>query len=341
MALVGAEMVIELHGVICGREVLGKSFSLKKGDLKVRVDLPESADSFKFAYVSVPRIGDVEPDPRSYSPTSALIMHSETQGTFELRLIRVVVNGEMKLGSEEFDHKIVEHREVHDKALHDFRNTALSVARDFSEWAAIKTKQTWIEPAGEYPQVVSMTELIDIDASAAFGIMLGTGGRLRIIDKNMILTPEVLEAIKDEMFDGRSPGPDQVLLAEAHHIVSGEQVTGPERATLLSAIALEVKIKATLNRLACSSQEGILSLALENPRDVSVSAHGLFLKGVPAVLGEELGSEHAALAKRVQKLFTERNKIAHRGASIEKVDAEKHVLTAEDAFRFLDSLHRK
>jgi len=47
------------------------------------------------------------------------------------------------------------------------------------------------------------------------------------------------------------------------------------------------------------------------------------------VAGRDLGDEHRELARRVQKLFSARNRVAHRGERLDNQPAKIHVATAE------------
>ncbi len=82
----------------------------------------------------------------------------------------------------------------------------------------------------------------------------------------------------------------------------------------------------------------MLDLLLSNPRDWSQAAHGLFQKTLPTILGRDLGEQHKRLSVRVQKLFTARNDVAHRGENIEGEEAKRHVATAKEAVDLLRSL---
>jgi selenocysteine lyase/cysteine desulfurase len=69
-----------------------------------------------------------------------------------------------------------------------------------------------------------------------------------------------------------------------------------------------------------------------------MSAHGLFLKAIPVMLGQEASERHKALAREVQSLFTARNGIVHKGGSVSREDAGKHIQTAREALAHMDEL---
>jgi hypothetical protein len=104
---------------------------------------------------------------------------------------------------------------------------------------------------------------------------------------------------------------------------------------LSQQMGVELQTKQTLKMLAGEDKADVLELLLEHPQDWSMSAHGLFHKALPTLAGRDLGDEHRELAKRVQKLFTARNRVAHRGERLHNQSAKIHVATAEAAIRFL------
>jgi hypothetical protein len=84
-------------------------------------------------------------------------------------------------------------------------------------------------------------------------------------------------------------------------------------------MGVELQTKQTLKMLAGEDKADVLELLLEHPQDWSMSAHGLFHKALPTLAGRDLGDEHRELAKRVQKLFTARNRGAPRRAIAQSV----------------------
>jgi hypothetical protein len=81
---------------------------------------------------------------------------------------------------------------------------------------------------------------------------------------------------------------------------------------LLAAIACEIAVKNTLLEVASPHQRQLVESLLQNPRDFSLAAIALFDKPCLAVLGRSLKAQDTALYKRVEALFEDRNRIAHR-----------------------------
>jgi hypothetical protein len=110
-------------------------------------------------------------------------------------------------------------------------------------------------------------------------------------------------------------------------------------ATLLAAVACEVKIKQAMRRLATPEQEALVSALLENPHDWSMAANELFNKGIKAVCGRSMRDEDRPLWNAVKLLFTERNKIAHKGGEGLNEDILKdHCKVANRAFVWVDGV---
>jgi hypothetical protein len=338
VSLIGSEFYVELDELVCGREVLGSSLKLQRGEIRYRIDFPDRPDAFQFSHVGQPRIHGKPPDPRNYDATVALL--EQGGDMVDVRLVRIVANVESSLSAESFDRTSSAHQKAHDALLHDLHSGALQLARDLCDWVRVIQQQVWIEPSGRYPRIVNAIALIDLTAKKDFGSMIASAGIVRIIDPDTVLDAAGLAKVQESLEQG-APAPDELLLSEAQYLQRSQQVTWAERATLLAAIALEVRTKRALQAIADATQLPLVDLLLQNPHDWSLAAHALFQKALPVVAGQALGQEHADLSKRVQKLFTSRNALAHRGATIEASVAADHVETAREAFAFLSALEEQ
>lgn len=332
MSRIGAEFYVEVHGILADPEVLGKSFRVDREGIKFRIDFPEAEDAFEFIFVS----GSGDSDPREYSPTKAVVKQSES--LVEIRLVRVVVNVESSLSAVTYDSSSDADKGQHDELLVDLRQRAENLAAQLGDLLRIEIDQYWVEPTGTYPRVVNMAGLIDIDAQQAFGHMLGKAGSIRVVDESSMVTAANLPRLTNRLNQGPLQA-DELLLAEAVYLANAAQPVAADRATLIAAIAVELRTKRLLRRIAQPDRVGILDLLVNSPQDWSMAAHSLFLKAIPVFLGQDAPTpEHKALAKRVQVLFRDRNGIVHRGESVSRDSSVKHVRTAAEAFAFLDGL---
>jgi hypothetical protein len=187
---------------------------------------------------------------------------------------------------------------------------------------------------------VSTVQLVDItDKNKIEGFSLVMSATIRVLAAGTTCTVDGLAALEEAMRTRVSPTAEDLLLADAQHFVHyGSGATEGDRAVLLAAIAVEVRIRRTLRTLATPSQGALVELLVANPRDWSLSAHSCFSKGIPAVYQRDLGAEFKELGRKVQSLFEARNKVAHMGTPVSHDKATEHVRTAGRALRFLDDL---
>ena len=141
----------------------------------------------------------------------------------------------------------------------------------------------------------------------------------------------VMEAVRTEM----SPGLAQNLLADARFLAQHAEPTDLPRAMLLAAIAAEVGAKQALRDSASPAQAEVVELLLSNPRDFSMAAVALFDRPMQIVLGASLREDDKELFKRVDKLFSRRNGLAHRGEVPEEAQAIDGIKAAGEALRWV------
>ena len=104
------------------------------------------------------------------------------------------------------------------------------------------------------------------------------------------------------------------------------------RAVLIAAIACEVKVKEVLRQAASEDQRSLLDFALDNPREVTVTAaDGLFDKLMLATAGRSLRQDDRQLFRHIQELYTVRNRVAHSGRLPDKPEAGRVVRAAGGA----------
>jgi hypothetical protein len=262
--------------------------------------------------------------------------HLVDRGSYAVvRQVRVVANvniAEPWDPSDEFSGEEV--------VLNRLRALSTQAVTDLCNWTRLLIGQDWMEPPGKYPDLVSTSELLDIsDANNIRGYSLVTSGTILVLPEGTICTGDGLAAVDAAMRLRGSPTAEDLLLADAQHLVHyGPGATDSDRAVLLAAIAVEVRIKRTLRAVATASHAPLVELLIANPRDWSLSAHSFFTKAMPAVCQRELGEEFSELGRKVQSLFEDRNKVAHVGSTIAHERATEHVDTAGRALRLLNDL---
>jgi hypothetical protein len=347
---VAAEFFVELDGIAARASLLGASITVTRLQAQLRIEFPPAADKpFRpnAGHVGQVTTGDQVPDPRDYDPFATPFLGPRrdslsADSLVEIRLVRIVINQSSRLSAKDFDSQNQEQVRAHDQTLFGMHDLALTLASELCEWLKFDLGQHWIEPRGRYPQVVNGMTLIDLDANLSFGITIGKAGSFRVVDPANVLTTANLRTIEGRLNRGQLHD-DDLLLAEALHLTEGHEPS-PSRATLLAAIAVELRTKRLLRTIA-RDRADMLGLLLENPRDWSMSAHGLFAKAIPTLLIAPLDSamagQHKELAKKVQALFTARNAIAHRGAATTRAEARSHVQSAVAAFALMQLLEER
>lgn len=108
---------------------------------------------------------------------------------------------------------------------------------------------------------------------------------------------------------------------------------------LLAAVACEVAIKTHLSESATDEQSKLVDLLLSRPRDFSMAAASLWDKPSSAVLGRSLREEDPALYARVDRLFEDRNRIAHKALAGLRAEQElrNEIAAAREAVDWLQS----
>jgi hypothetical protein len=318
----GCELFFEVEGIIVSGDALGASVTYRRPGFKLRLDLPRAQNEFKF-----PRIEFVDDEPRDKIPSLAYVNVSET--TFEVRLVRVVVNIESDETEPDDAAKT--------RLLLDVISEAQRFVGDLTDWIWVNG-QTWNEPRGRYPKLVSSVGLIDLDAKLYKGIEIGQAGTLRVLPEDAPLSSEALQHLGERAETG-PPELAYLLLAEARHYLWTTHTLAPDRAILVAAMACEIRVKAVLRENAEPTARALVDIILSNPRDVSVAAINLFHKTMHATVGRSLHDERKPLFAKVQSLFETRNKIVHSGTVTDFEQAEPLVAAAVEAFEWLDSVH--
>lgn len=331
MTQVASEMYFEIDGLHCEPQVLGESLTVERQDILYRVDLPSRRESFSFTHASV----DGPSAPRDYEPTVALVeLHDDF---VEVRLIRVVINLEVP---DPWNPQDSTNGET--AVLRKLISESRAIVTDLCNWTRVLEKQDWMSPPERLPRLVSQAQLIDIsdpESATLLPTMILSAGSIQVLPEKGILDRAGLARVGTALQSRGSPRPDDLLLADARHLVHWRKgPSDPELAILLAAMAVEVRTKAVLQDLATGDQADLVTLLIDNPRDWSLSAHAHFAKAIEAILGRDLGKEWRRTARAVQGLFEARNQIAHRGKKFGVEQARVHVDAATVAIESLASL---
>jgi hypothetical protein len=233
---------------------------------------------------------------------------------FSASELRVSVMGEAPFNAALF---FTLERDLIDKAYAFMQlayRVAEAVAIEFIDWTRVTAVQPWLGMHGEYPQLMH-SALWDVDANEHLPI----GERGRDMSFSVPRLPCYRAIGRDQLLDFRRhtragaviPMPE-TLLADAGHLLLFRP-PAVDQAVLIAAVACELKVKQTLRERAGAEFLPWVELLLNNPRDWSLVALSIFDKAMKAAVGRSLREEDLDLYKMIDKLFQERNRIAHKG----------------------------
>jgi hypothetical protein len=311
-------------------EEIGASFSAP-GEPRARVALPGSDPPFVLA---VNREGQL-----LEQPFTGASFGTATQRFLGVRIVQVIVAIDGDLSASEFDSP----PGPTDKAFKVW-DEAYAIARNvyeaFRASARVAGGQYWIGSSHEEPKFAGLQVLEDLDAGATIPV-----GYPPVQGVSVVLSPEAQSKLAT-VADTVATACDQprsiadTLLADARAIYWPKYRTGQDhqRAVLLAAIATEVKVKERLIELASPSLLPLLRVILDNPRDVTQSVPQLLGKPLEAVAGTSLLKAHRQIWDGVDRLFTLRNRVAHRGHIPTQEEGTAAVHSARWLFDWLDDL---
>jgi len=220
------------------------------------------------------------------------------------------------------------------------RSVADSLIRDYLDYVRIEHHQTWLRSSETQHLMLDQGDISDpagrrvdhVVPNYGRPVVMTSGELGRVSDVNQ-------EAIAERLSWGEKEALAKRLLADARILAWPARSPDYRQAVLIAAIACEVKIKSTLTSLATDDQLALVELVLNSPRDVSVAAAALHDKALKAVCGRSLREDDKDLHRAVERLFQDRNKIAHRGgADLDEGTLRDHVRTADRVFGYLDQV---
>lgn len=317
-------------GTWIGLDAVGMAFELERDGKHVRVALPSEPDAFSEHLV------DDSPYPVFPSLASAGPVFAEPGGdtrTAALVIFEVVVDFECDFPVPKPDDLTPEVRALADAGYAEGASIAITVAGDFLRHLhAAAPAQSWRGLAAHDPEQYGVAQL---EYRPSGQRIIGYGpaqtqtmrsSRLRV-DLNQMLV------IAANVADGRSPDLPSSLLADAWHFT--DSILDLDRATLIAAIACEVRVKQTIRDLVPADRLAMTELVLRRRSNLPE----LLDEVIAAALSVTLRLDDPPLFKRVQVLAAQRNMIVHAGRS--NPDTERvrtPAQTGADLFAWLDGL---
>lgn len=309
------------------RDALGKSYALSYEGMPVEITIPQGVNDFLFWQPFVP--GEYR-----------AIFDIASLGEVHVQVIRVtvIINADVSAATAKIDNPDALGRAV--EAIDRARDVASQVVTGFVAWVRATTRLTDLALSSEVPPLAGPVRAFEADT----GIQFKVGPSIRSVSVGRdpagkySLTAADLEEIVERVNRGDEAPVAETLLADAEHYAR-HAVHDFRRAVLMAAIACEVKVKAVLRSRATDAQRSLVDFALENPREITITAAGgLFDKLMLATLRRSLRQDDRQLFRDIEALYTVRNRIAHGGLMPDEAEAGRVVRAARRCFVWLDSL---
>lgn len=287
-----------------GFDAIGKSFELERDGKHVTIALPSEPDTYSAhlvensPYPVLPSLapgGPVFAEPDRDARTAALVV-------FE-----VVVDFECDFPSPKPDELSPEIRALADAGYAEGESVAIAVAGDFLRHLhAAAPAQSWRGLAAHNPEQYGVAQL---EYRPSGQRILGYGPTQKQVMRSSRLRIDLNEmlAIVANVAERREPDLPSSLLADAWHFA--DSVLDLDRATLITAIACEVRVKQVIRDLVAASRLALAELVLRRRSNLPE----LLDEVLAATLDVSLRVDDPRLFRRVQALTAQRNLIVHTG----------------------------
>lgn len=281
----------------------------------------------------------IEPQKQLFHSQTPMGGHIEVEGAIVCRIVNALAVGVgvevdiEKTGDEEHS-RYIDPNAVQGALAHT-RADAIDLFTHFADFLRADPKYEYLTSRSRLKVTPVCEGLYDDEGrQLPYGsIVMET---VRVRSRSESLTLAAAELLLTWAAQGRSPQLPWLLLADA------EAAPDVNHSVLLAAIGCEVAMKSALTEHASAAHAPLVDLLLDHPRDFSLAAANLFHQPSLIVLGRSLKQDNHKLFKRVQSLFEDRNRIAHRafeGLSTTDVLRDE-IDAAKEALRWLESIGR-
>lgn len=338
MANLGMQVYLDVPDIWVRDDVLDKRTSVRVGRGWVNLDMPRHPEPFEYVFA----VGPFLPSDLKHADTEPQRPHViDRPGPFSIvKVLRAVVTQEVDgFGLAEYRRLSFDDAQARcQEIINALLPLAEQTAAAFVEWVRVYVGQSWLPLTGDMPRAVNLVQLVDLDAGYQFGPRVGqTPTPLRVIPPTAPVTQDDLRTVLGRLESGLPAFPE-LSLADAKHMVARAERSSPERAVVLAAMACEAKIKQILGKLATDKQAGLIDVVLSSPREIPAPPPLLMHKVLKAINGRSLSDEDNDLFQDVEKLFSDRNAVVHRGVTFTKEHAAQHVVTASKAFAWMQEV---
>jgi hypothetical protein len=334
---VGGAFYFETEGIAADRSIAGESVTTNIEGVDIRIDFPDGPDAFSFPYATSAALpsgpGLTEQTERNqHRPPAAL---EDSGGSLiTIRVLRIVTNADAPnslRAARSSSAAMEEFEEVRAR----MRRVAQIAFRRLEEWLRIDKQQVWKPPPALEANQIGSDEILDLDRNESMGVMTFTSGQIRVIPQGSDLSSDDLGRFTEHLIE--EPPLWARVLADAQYYTWTNEWAAPERAILLAALACELAAKEVLREMAEGSTRALLELLLEHPRDWSMAALALFGEPMKLIVGQSLREDNRALWNRLDTLFQQRNRVAHRGVRLDIREAQDLTTVAVEATEWLSA----
>jgi hypothetical protein len=225
-----------------------------------------------------------------------------------------------------FDDAIDEHQER-------LSVVASDVVTEFLDWLKVQGHHM-LGVIGERAEQALPIKTFEAVSNTQFKPRPGLRATLRELDSE--LNETTMSAIRDNMAEGRALPTPESFLADALYLRRSQHRSDLQRAVILSAIACELKVQQVLLQKVPEDRRALVSIILDNRREIEIAKVLLFHKVMKAAIGYSLRDSHKWLYDSLVKLFEMRNKIVHEGRRYPEQDMKTAAGSAESVFDWLN-----
>jgi hypothetical protein len=330
-----------LRRLLAALDVLGKSIEVARDGATVVLTFPTTGEVVTVAASSAPEFDDRFPERDSHPMVegglafASIIQRQAYEDPALVIFARVEVFLKDAYSAGDFARRVEDH-EACAAIVERAADIADAMVADFVAWTRVHGKQTWLGLDLEAPDRVGTAELVDLDAELQLPLPAEIDFELHGVGPDAVLQAASLGVLRDWLEAQEAPDLADRLLADAGFLMQSEP-PDPSRALLVAAIACEVKVKTTLREHASLAQRDLVDLLLDNPRDFSLAASSLFDTPLKTVVGASLTEvgTNKELWKRIDALFTRRNRLAHRGEIPSVEDVADGIAAAHETFEWI------
>lgn len=313
-------------GLWTERSVLGKSCQVQHLDHRVEIHIPKSADDFG--------LGERPMWEQAFGGHS---MDGPQGAAQEVDVLQVRVEGRASFDAGDFDADPKPTQEAFE-VIGELLRIAESFVTGFVHHVRVGKGQYWLGTSADPPRRTWIDSLLDenevrVPVGSALTSSVHVMGIETALDASFLATSASAAAI------GEPADLPHELLNDARYLAWIREPSDLRLAVLLAAIACEVNTKMTLLGRSSEDQQPLVELILNNPRDVDVSTVTHLDKTVEAIMARSLRHENRELWKAANRLFQDRNTIAHgKGPFPPDESLREDLKTAGSVFEWLASL---